>query len=305
VPIIESEDALLYFTPDRQTGDRHGILLYAMSYDDVNQAYVSTPLSLLASHIVRDVIDAALQKTSTATDANRLWAVRADGTMTEGVMIRNQDVTAFVRWTTAGLVKAVCVDGKGRAHVVVERTTDGAQELYLERMEEGLIFDGTVEQTYDVPTATIENLDMHEGAEVWARADGYVTGPFTVAGATITLPFTASSVQVGRWTAPVCKLLPLPSDVAERTVLRRPKRVHTVRLDLIDTTSVAVGANGEAADDVALYFAGQPTDAPPPPFTGMMEVSGLVGFSDEGIVEITQVRPGALQWRAVTVEARK
>jgi hypothetical protein len=92
--------------------------------------------------------------------------------------------------------------------------------------------------------------------------------------------------------------------VAERTVLRRPKRVHTVKLDVIDTTSVAIGANGHAARDQTLYFAGDATDAPVAPYTGRVSATGLRGFSDDGIVEITQTRPGALQWRGITVEAR-
>lgn len=304
VPIIESEDAILYFTPDRSSDNRSGVLLYSMTYDDVNQAYVSEPLSLLAAHIVRDVVDAALQKSSNDTSANRLWAVRSDGTMTEGAMIRNQDVTAFTRWQTAGAVGAVCVDGRGMPYIGVTRETAGEDETYLETLEEGLIFDATIEQTFDAPTMNVGNLDVHEGAEVWARADGYVVGPFTVDGGAIALPFEASTVEVGRWTAPSAKLLPLPRDIAQRTVLKRPARVHTVKVDVLDTTSIAVGANDRPARDCPLYRAGDAVDAPLAPYSGRVDVTGIKGFSKEGIVEITQVKPGALQWRGITVEAR-
>lgn len=305
VPIIESEDAILYFTPDRASADRRaGVLLYAMVYDDVNQAYVSEPMSLLAAHIVTGVIDAALQKSSTSTSANRLWMVRDNGTMAEGAMIRNQDVTAFTRWETHGDVKAVCVDGRGLVHIGVERQTGGEADAYIETLEDGLIFDATVTQEFETATATVTGLEIHEGAEVWARADGFVVGPFTVEDATIELPFAAEVVDVGRWTPPSAKLLPLPRDVAERTVLTRPARVHTVKVDVIGTTSIAIGANDRAARDQPLYRAGDAADTPLAPFTGRVEATGLKGFSQHGIVEITQTKPGALQWRNITVEAR-
>ena len=304
VPIIASEDAIYYLTPDRQSDERKGVLLYAMTYDDVNQAYVSDPQSLLASHIVRNVIDGALQKSSSDTVANRLWLVRDDGTMTEGAFIRNQEVAGFTRWETAGVVGAVCVDGRGQCYVGVTRQTDGEDVGYFESMEEGLIFDATVEQTFEAATVTVTGLEDHEGAEVWARADGFVSGPYTVEDGAIALPVAALTVEVGRWTPPSAKTLPLPRDIAERTVLRRPARVHTVKLDAIGTTSVAIGANDRPARDQPLFRAGDPADTPLAPFTGRVEARGIKGFSDDGIVEITQTKPGALQWRGLTIEAR-
>lgn len=304
VPVVQSEDATYYLSPDKETDDRVGLMLYAMSYDDVAQAYLSDPISLTASHIVNGVIDQALQKGSAGADANRLWMVRDDGTMVVGIFIRNQDVTAFVRWQTAGQVLAACVDGKNRPHLAVQRVVGEDTEIHLERLEPGLIFDGTVTQTFEDPVTIVPNLDMHEGAQVWASADGYVVGPFTVAGGAITLADPASEVSVGRWTPPRARLLPIPRDVAERVELRRPIRVHAVRADVIGTTSIAIGANGRPADNVPLYRAGDPTDQPLAPFTGVAEAEGLVDYSDDGIVEITQTQPGLLQWKKITVEAK-
>lgn len=297
VPIVESENSLLYVSRD-------GNLLYAATYDDVSQSYVSQPLSLLASHISRDIVDMALQKPTTDGDAGRLWQVRQNGTMTVGIMLRNQDVTAFVRWETLGSVKSACIDGVNIPHILVERSVGGSTELHLERLELGLIFDATVKQTFPDPITVIPNLEMHEGAEVWAVADGYTEGPFTVAGGAIELPEASSVVSVGRWTRPRAIPLPLPSEVTERIVVKRPKRVHTVRIGLINTTSVAIGANGRAPKDVALARAGDPVDVPQTPVTREEIISGLAGFSPEGQIEITQLKPGLLQWTGFTREAR-
>ena len=297
VRIIENEGSLIYCSRD-------AALLYALTYDDISSSYNSSPISLLASHIASDVSQMAYQKSSTATDAARLWMVREDGSMTLGILLRNQDVVAFVRWQTAGDVVDVCVDGKNVPHILVVRDVGETQELHLERLELGLIFDGTIEQTFGAPTASVTGLQMHEGAEVWAQADGYVEGPFTVTGGAITLSKPSTHVLVGRWTPPDTITLPLPSEVAQKVVLRRPKRVHTVRLDLVDTTSVAVGANGQRPRNVALYRAGEATDAPLAPVSRMEPVTGITGFSDEGQVRITQTKPGLLAWRGITIEAR-
>lgn len=297
VPIVETEGALIYVS-------RNGAVIYAATYDDVSQAYLSSPISLLASHIASNVIDQALQKASDATDAARLWCVRSDGTMTLGIVLRNQDVTGFVRWHTDGEIKSVCVNGQNDASILVKRPVGDGYELHLEALELGLIFDGTIEQTFGAATATITGLARHEGRQVWAQADGDVVGPFTVASGQIELPFEASLVSVGRWTPLRAITLPLPSEVAERTVVKRPRRVHTVRVDLVDTTSLAIAANNRPATDVALNRAGDDASTPIAPVNRTEAVSGLVGFSDTGQVEITQVRPGLLAWRGVTIEAR-
>lgn len=297
IPIVESEGEIIYVS-------RNKSVIYAASYDDVAQAYVSNPISLLAAHIASDMGDLALQKPTTATNAARLWMPRSDGTMTVGVMLRNQEVTSFVRWWTPGLVRRVCVDGKNVPHILVERVVAGTPEYHFERLEDDLIFDGTVEKTLAPAASIVTGLDMHEGAEVWAEVDGYVSGPHTVAAGAIQLAHEGVNVKVGRWTPPLARTLPLPSEVAERVVLRRPKRVHTVRLDLINTTSVAVGANGRPARDRGLARVGDPVDQPTPPASRMVEFTGLTGFSVDGQVEITQTRPGHLAWRGITIEAR-
>lgn len=305
VPIVESEGFTYYMGGDREDAVIKGVLLYAAAYDDVAQKYISTPQSLLASHIVTDVTDMALQRFGKPSVADRLWMVRADGTMAVGVLIRNQDVSAFVRWQTPGLVLAAAVDGRNRPHIGVARIVDGADDLFLERLELGLIFDATVSQSFDPPASHIDGLWMHEGAQVWANADGYVVGPFTVTGAAIDLPFAAASVDVGRWTPPRVVTLPLPDEVAERVVVRRPKRVHTVRADLIATTSLAVGANGLPVKNQPLARAGDPTDQPVPPATRRLPVEGLTSnYDGDDTVEISQTKPGWLQVRGLTVEAK-
>lgn len=299
VPVVEIDDgAVAYCSKNRS-------LIYAAKFDYVAQAYQSQPISLIASHIISDVTSIARQKATTATDNVRMWITRGDGTMVVGTMLRGEGVTGYTRWETAGDVLDCCVDGANNPYIAVRRTTGGVNINYLERLDQGLLLDGTLTIANNPASPTVSGLEAHEGATVWAIADGYVDGPHVVKNGTVTLPFAASSIEIGRWTPPSMISLPLTSDVATGIVLKRPKRVHTVRVDLIDTTSIAVGANGRRPRDQPLYRAGAQTDAPLAPVSGELVVTGIPGFTATGQVEITQTKPGRLAWASFTREAQK
>ena len=99
--------------------------------------------------------------------------------------------------------------------------------------------------------------------------------------------------------------LPLSTVInGEDVVLKRPKRVHTVKVKLLETTSIAIGANDQPAVDQPLSRFGDPIDAPPQAQSYLLEVAGLEGFSDTGQVTITQKRPGRLKFSGLTTEAK-
>jgi hypothetical protein len=121
-------------------------------------------------------------------------------------------------------------------------------------------------------------------------------GPFTVDGGQITLSQAASTVTVGRWTAPVMKTLPQIRVLRDGVVLLRPGRIHTVRARVVDTTSLAIGANGDRPRDVGLYQAGMSADTPLPGVTGWYAAEGISGYVATGPTAVfTQVRPGRLR----------
>jgi hypothetical protein len=294
---VENEGGILYVGQSRA-------ILYACSYSDVTQVYESEPLTLLASHLARGVNGMAVQKSSESTDAARLFITRDDGQMTVGIMIRNQDVTAFVRFVTDGLVRQACVDGANRVTLLVERMVAGQPRLMREIMDPAMVMHACVSFTYGSPQTVITGLGMFEGATVWVSADGYFDKSHVVTGGQLVLPYAATQVTVGRWTPPRARTLPMPRLVGERTQLARPIRVHTVRARLAGGNSLAIAANGGPARDVALFRAGDVGDQPIQPQERSISVTGLAGFSDEGFVEFTQTRPGYFAIRDITIEAR-
>lgn len=295
---VESESSIIFVNNERTA-------LLAATYSDTTLGYDVAPISLLASHLIDNIVSMALQKAATQTDSQRLWMVRSDGLMIVGLLIRNQDVTAFVRWPTDGFVRSVSVDANNVVVIAVERQVAGVARLIFETVDPSIIFDQAIAQTFGSPATIVTGLSPLNGATVWAIADGFVDGPFTVAGGQITLSQAATSVTVGRWTAPVLTTLPLSTVInGEDVVLKRPKRVHTVKAKLLGTTSIAIGANNQPAVDIPLQRLGDPIDAPPKSQEYLLEVAGLEGFSDTGQVTITQKRPGTLKISGLTTEAK-
>jgi len=294
---VESENSLLYVGRSRS-------IIYAASYSDVTQSYESEPISLLASHLIKGVRSGALQRASESTDAARFWIARDDGLGVVGVLIRNQDVAAFVRFVTDGVVRETCVDGTNTTYLLVERQVGAERVLFRERVTADALMHQEQVFTFESPVSTVSSLGAYEGVAVWALLDGYFEGPFTVQDGAIALPEPATTVVIGRWTPPIVDTLPLPRLVGERTQLARPARVHTVRGHSQGSTSLAIGANGGLPRDVSFVRGGQASDQPVQPYNGAFERTGIAGWTQDGIVRFTQLRPGRFRVRNFTIEAR-
>jgi hypothetical protein len=292
----EIEGRIIYVSHD-------GSQLLSAQYSDVTQKYDTQPISLLANHIVRDVVAGALQRSSSDTVANRLFLARGSGAMTLAGIIRNQDVTGFFPWTTDGEVVDVCVDGSGTAHVLVKRPIGEGEGLTVEELTLDSHLDCAVTISQASATA-VEGLDIHEGCAVWAKADGTFFGPFTVEDGAITLPYAAEEVDVGRWIAPVLTLLPMVREISERNVVVRPGRIHTIKINARAIGSLAIAANGQPVFDVPLAADGDAVDGPWPDVEGLISVTGLTGFKTGTSVTLTQLRPGAFDMRDITLEGR-
>lgn len=287
--IVEIDGEIFYVA-------KEGMLIYAAGYNDVTTQYDSEPASLLASHLMDGLRDLALQKASEGSDAARLFVLRADGRLLQGVVIRNQDVLGFSEWATDGAVDSLAVNGRNRVVLAVTRAAGEGAAIFLEEFDDDLLFHAAIERALEPAATTVDGLDWHEGQTVWAEADGFIHGPFTVEGGAIELPVAAAAVTVGRWIAPFVETLPQVRVVRDGVVLLRPGRIHTVRAAIVDTTSIAIGANGDRPRDVGLYLAGMPTDEPPPGVSRWVEASGIPGYVDEGPTAVfTQVRPGRLR----------
>ncbi|MGJ0393038.1 MAG: hypothetical protein ACR650_09810 [Methylocystis sp.] len=284
--------------------DKSGGALWEYKFDYTQQNYASATLSVRSSSLASGLIDATLRRLTSATKANEHWSVRSDGMAVLLSLLRAEEIAAYARRATDGQFVAVNCNDRRELTFIVRRTVGNAIVQSVERETPGVLLDGAINFAFGAPQTAVTGLGVHEGRTVWAIADGFPQGPFRVSGGAIALNFPASAGYVGRWTPPRVLTLPQPRDIAPRTVSRRPCRVHTVRVLVQNTSSIAIGANDQPAVDVDLARYGQPTDQPPilNPYSGWIAVEGLQGYSQDGTVEITQLRPGLLTVLGVVVE---
>nr|WP_319389269.1 hypothetical protein [uncultured Cohaesibacter sp.] len=296
VPVVKNEGGAIFC-------HKTGSVLSEFRYTDVDGNFISQPISILSPHLFEDVCDMAVRKANASTDANLLGVIDVQGRMRAGFLLRQQDVTGFGRFTSAeGIYKAIDVNSANTMNVIMERK--GARRL--EAFEKGLILDASIRFSYGAPKNVISGLDHLEGMDVWCLGDGNVYGPYTVANATITLDDPVKSGEVGLFCPPVIETLPPSREIADKTILRRKSRIHSVWVSVIDTTSIAIGANGQEPVDFPLrqYDANLVKPELEDGYTGLIELRGLRGYQDEPTVKITQLRPGRLTVRSITSEAK-
>jgi len=308
IPPVEMEDRVFFVSSGRQDPDEPenfdvGQALYSMLYDDVATSFNANPESLLASHLIRDVTGGTLQKKVRKQDAARYWLWDVDGRLILAVVIKNQEIVAFCEWIAAEAGKVLCasVDGQNQVWLTIDRggivTTEIMEEQDLN------LFQGAVRGSTDLAGA-FSGLDLWEGKEVWARADGHILGPFTVSGGAIDLGDPYDDVTAGLWQAPYYEGLPLYKVLPSEEIIHRPGRIHTLNVNVLETESIAIGANGSTPRNRPLLDAADNMSQPMPPKKKLIRATGLPGFVMGPAVVITQTRPGMLRVRDYTPEAK-
>ncbi|TYC51622.1 hypothetical protein FMN50_20285 [Rhodobacterales bacterium] len=308
IPPFEMEGRVFFVSSGRREIDEPenfdiGQALYSMVYDDVATNFSADPESLLASHLIRDVNGGTLQKKVRNQDAGRLWLWDAFGRLVLAVVIKNQDIVAFCEWIAAdaGKVVGASVDGQNQVWLTIDRGGTVTHEVMEE--QDINLFQSAVRGSTDL-AGEFSGLEHLEGREVWARADGYILGPYTVSGGTIDLGDPYESVTAGLWQPPLYEGLPLFKMLPNEEIIHRPGRVHSVIAHVIDTESIAMGANGSPPRDRPLVKAGDDMSKPIPPKTQQVRRTGMPGHVMGPTVVITQTRPGMLRVRDYTPEAK-
>ncbi len=119
-----------------------GQVVRDMTYEFSSNAYAGNDLTVKASHLLEGhtITRWAYQQ----TPIQCIWAVRDDGVLLGLTYMREQQVAAWHRHDTDGLVEDLIVISEGtedRIYMIVNRTINGTTKRYVERMESRLITD--------------------------------------------------------------------------------------------------------------------------------------------------------------------
>lgn len=288
--------------------DFAGRKIREMTFSADVEKYVSPDMTSLAEHVTQTgVVCLAHQK----NPDSMLWCVLTDGSLISMVYDREQNVIAWSRHPTDGLVQSVCVvpgAGEDEVWISVARTNGIFVEKMASRLqgakETSFFVDSGI--TYDdTATSTITGLDHLEGETVSVLADGVVfdnavvtSGQITLKLATVTT--TASTVHVG---LPYTALLqpmrlvasgPLGSSMAAIT------RIMDLKVVFLNTADAQYGNDTEALLDFnfaderledAAYITGL--------FSGDVPVIMSGGFSMENPIFIRSSQPQPMTVKAI------
>lgn len=290
---------------------RGGAAYRELLFVEAEQRYAATPISLLASHLIRTPVDHALRKSTSTDEADLLVAVNTDGTMTTLLTLRDQNITAWALWTTDGLAKAVGID-LDDIYVVVERENDDGTERYLERFNRDHYYDASVRVTSGLPTDTVSNLDHLEGLTVPVRADEAILADVTVASGSATIARDADdSIEIGRDFVDedgnntlanpgvLVETMPVEPNLPDGTVVGRLKRITEVVTSVIDTQYLEIDGDPVVFRTFGESGAGSPLDASPPTFTGNVRDDGKLGYDESGQIRIGQTLGAPMIVRAL------
>lgn len=265
---------------------RQGKSLNEFAFTDTQLTYVTTKISLLAGHLLRNPTRIALRR-SVATDENDLLLVvnGTDGSMAAFSLLRAQNVIAPSEFLTDGEFIDVGVD-LTTIYTVVKRTINSVVKYYVERFDDALTTDCAVSGGA-AASASAAHL---EAKTVDVLLDGAVQPTQVVpSGGTVTFPrASASSYQVGLDYNVRLVTMPAEVKISAGTRLGFKKRIVEVNAFVKDTQHMII--NGTTIP-FRNFDSATILDEPIQEFTGTKTLPGVLGYSNEGKITIEQDIP--------------
>jgi hypothetical protein len=265
---------------------RQGKSLNEFAFTDTQATYVTQKISLLAGHLLKGPSRLALRR-SVATDENDLLLITntQDGTMAVFSLLRAQNVIAPSEFITVdGAYIDVSVD-ISTIYTVVRRNVNGVDQFYVEIFDNNLLTDSAKSGTGVVSTVTMSHL-VSETVNI--LEDGTVQANQVVpGGGTVTLPrATASSFEIGLPIAVEARTMPVDLKLQTGTRLGFKKRIVEVNALVVDTQHMKI--NGT---QIPFRAFGDILDQPVAAFTGTKVLHGILGYTQEAKITISQDIP--------------
>lgn len=264
---------------------RQGKALSTINYSDTTLSYQTSKVSLLSGHLLKNPTNMSIRR-AVATDENDLLLITngTDGTICAYSLLQSQNVIAPSEFTTTGSFIDVSVDITD-IYVVTTRTDSGSTKHYVEVFNDDSLTDCGVIGTTSA-TASMAHL---ESQTVNCISDGYVEANQVVPGGG-TVTFATAPTATSECGLPISvevKTMPLEVKMQSGTRIGFKKRILEVNALLHETQNIVINNNlvpirtlGTGALDTAV-----------PEFTGTKTLHGILGYSNNGQITVTQSAP--------------
>ncbi|MEX2618391.1 MAG: hypothetical protein WD767_20085 [Alphaproteobacteria bacterium] len=258
---------------------RNGRELREFLFTDVEQAYQSNDLAILANHLLVSPVDQDYDQRE-----RLMHVVMGDGSLGTVTVFRAEQVTAWTLQTTAGAFRSVAVVGDD-VYVLVAR----GNGHFIERFDAELQTDSALRGAAEVPTAEWSGMDHLNGEVVTIVADGIVRADRPVADGAITLDQPAATVQVGLGFMHEIEPLPVVAASPLGPAQGTPVRLIRVTYRLEGTSALRVDT-GSGFRDVPFKQLGATgvLDSPIQPYTGDKIVRAL-GWNRSGTTPLWRI----------------
>ncbi|NDV18232.1 hypothetical protein GO013_02210 [Pseudodesulfovibrio sp. JC047] len=280
---------------------RAGKKIREMAYRYESDAYVSKDLTILSEHITSSGLT---QMAYVQEPDSIVYGVRKDGVVVALTYVPDQEVAAWSRFITDGVVEGITsvysdTEKRDQLWAVVRRVVQGQERRFIEILEGD--FDGRIENgffvdsgvTYDgEPTSIMHGLNHLVGRTVSVLADGSVLSEKTVASdGSIALDRPASKIHAGL--PYVSKVQPMRIEAGSQrgTAQAKKKRITKVAARFYNTLGGRIGPDETHLEPVYFRTAAVRMGHAPDAFTGDKIVNFPQGWNRDGVLTIVQDQP--------------
>ena len=271
-----------------QTGtlyiQRQGKALNEFQFSDSTLSYVSASISLLSSHLLIEPQELAIRKSTSTDEADALYVLNGNGTMSVYSLLRQQNVVAPTRFTTDGLYVDVGVDIED-VYVVVKRTFDGVDYYAVELFDSAVFTDCA----FVGAAASGATSLPHEDKDVQVICDGSPQGTETVVSGAVTFQRpSATKFEVGLPVNVLIRTLPLEPRLSIGPRIGFKKRIVEINALLYETQNIIINNN---LVPIRTFDTPLLLDEPVPEFTGTKVLNGVLGYDQDAQISIAQSQP--------------
>ncbi len=264
---------------------RQGKALNEFLFSDTQQTYVTSRISLLSGHLLKAPKRIALRRATSTDEGDLLMVINStDGTMGCWSILRSQNVVAPSEFTTDGSFLDVQTD-VASIYVVTKRTFNNTIRYFVELFQSTLFTDCAFT---GAASSTATGLP-HIGKSLNVICDGVVQGNETVSGGgSVTFDrASTASYEVGLPINVYAKTLPAEIRLQSGTRVGFKKRIMQVNAIVNNTQHMNINNQFVAFRN----FDSDILDEPVPTFTGIKRLDGVLGYSREAAIEISQTLP--------------
>ena len=264
---------------------RQGKSLNEFVFSDTQLTYITQRISLLSGHLLKGPQRIALRRASSTEEADLLLMTNTtDGSMAIFSIMRSQQITSPSEYTTDGEFIDVGVDVT-QIYCVTKRVFNSTTRYFVERFQDDVYTDcafvgGAAASASGLP---------HIGKSLDVITDGVPQSDETVSGGGSVTFDRASTVsyEVGLPITVYIKTMPVEIKLQTGSRVSFKKRIVEISAVLEETQNLVINNQ-----PVAFRLLDNPLlDDPEPIFTGIKRVNGVLGYSREQAIEVSQNLP--------------